>query len=599
MPIFASSTQNGCSSCNDHEQDPFSIKALPRYFFMAPGRKASAENVAESINTATGFQSTTFSPGFFPIVVTTENSPIFFQVQENIEGIISIYQYWFIGGAGSWGYHGEYLEHLNLRLLSVRALNVADIEGDPNTVTANLGTIADGNFIIVANASEHDFSDADKAYYFVYVTDGVSYTQRFIGMPGIYGGGNPAFSSAMFATGPTSETPPVVIPTLSEVNAAGNITPRKINILTGVDDANVKGLKVGNYLPTDPWNMAAITQEYTIDGVRNGLNVEMRGIGAANAANRVVRAGKFVGLINPNGYYISDAGGGSIGVEGVSRFIAGGTGQIMAMTGGYFRVLNDSADPAASILNANGVVVPGCSSAGSPIVRANGIVISEQGDTSQTANSANLVVGSPFANVGNMNGVYTGRYNIFAPGANPNYFKSNTGFNKINPTEAVDIVGNAAVSLAPTLAAHLTRKDYVDAALALKANDLAVMHLATAETVLGTKTFSATQIFATLVANVIRASSSGLYFQNNAGSSLFGQFFNGTGNLALQTGGTLSDDGNKLQVTGNIKLSGVFNYGQFTTAAAPAYVKGGSYFDTTLNKLRIAGATGWETITSS
>jgi hypothetical protein len=36
----------------------------------------------------------------------------------------------------------------------------------------------------------------------------------------------------------------------------------------------------------------------------------------------------------------------------------------------------------------------------------------------------------------------------------------------------------------------------------------------------------------------------------------------------------------------------------YTTAAAPVYVKGGIYFDTTLNKLRIGGATAWETVTS-
>lgn len=33
-------------------------------------------------------------------------------------------------------------------------------------------------------------------------------------------------------------------------------------------------------------------------------------------------------------------------------------------------------------------------------------------------------------------------------------------------------------------------------------------------------------------------------------------------------------------------------------ASAPTYVKGAIYFDTTLNKLRVGGATGWETITS-
>jgi hypothetical protein len=37
---------------------------------------------------------------------------------------------------------------------------------------------------------------------------------------------------------------------------------------------------------------------------------------------------------------------------------------------------------------------------------------------------------------------------------------------------------------------------------------------------------------------------------------------------------------------------------QATTAGKPTYVKGDLYFDTTLNKLRIGGATAWETITS-
>lgn len=35
------------------------------------------------------------------------------------------------------------------------------------------------------------------------------------------------------------------------------------------------------------------------------------------------------------------------------------------------------------------------------------------------------------------------------------------------------------------------------------------------------------------------------------------------------------------------------------TASAPAYAKGRMYFDTTLNKGRIGGATGYETITST
>ena len=40
-------------------------------------------------------------------------------------------------------------------------------------------------------------------------------------------------------------------------------------------------------------------------------------------------------------------------------------------------------------------------------------------------------------------------------------------------------------------------------------------------------------------------------------------------------------------------------YGVPQYASAPPYVKGALYFDTTLNKLRIGGATAWETVTSS
>lgn len=48
-----------------------------------------------------------------------------------------------------------------------------------------------------------------------------------------------------------------------------------------------------------------------------------------------------------------------------------------------------------------------------------------------------------------------------------------------------------------------------------------------------------------------------------------------------------------------LNTSGSFSIFQATTAAAPTYVKGAMYFDTTLNKLRIGGATAWETVTSA
>lgn len=51
-------------------------------------------------------------------------------------------------------------------------------------------------------------------------------------------------------------------------------------------------------------------------------------------------------------------------------------------------------------------------------------------------------------------------------------------------------------------------------------------------------------------------------------------------------------------IAGQLGVTGVLMPVQATTAGAPTYVKGGMYFDTTLNKLRIGGATAWETVTS-
>ena len=48
----------------------------------------------------------------------------------------------------------------------------------------------------------------------------------------------------------------------------------------------------------------------------------------------------------------------------------------------------------------------------------------------------------------------------------------------------------------------------------------------------------------------------------------------------------------------SIRFNGLIFPQQAATASAPAYVEGGVYYDTTLHKLRIGGAAGWETVTS-
>jgi hypothetical protein len=70
-----------------------------------------------------------------------------------------------------------------------------------------------------------------------------------------------------------------------------------------------------------------------------------------------------------------------------------------------------------------------------------------------------------------------------------------------------------------------------------------------------------------------------------------------SGNVVL---GSATDTGTaKLQVTGAILATGTIMPQSAATASAPAYVKGAIYFDTTLNKLRVGGASGWETVTSA
>lgn len=76
--------------------------------------------------------------------------------------------------------------------------------------------------------------------------------------------------------------------------------------------------------------------------------------------------------------------------------------------------------------------------------------------------------------------------------------------------------------------------------------------------------------------------------------------------LKINTTETTTGSGTKLLIdaqVGGVSKWKVQNDGvelpvQAVTASAPTYVKGGIYFDTTLNKLRVGGATAWETITS-
>lgn len=73
------------------------------------------------------------------------------------------------------------------------------------------------------------------------------------------------------------------------------------------------------------------------------------------------------------------------------------------------------------------------------------------------------------------------------------------------------------------------------------------------------------------------------------------------GRLIFKTANSTGTLTEALRIDSNQNITqsnGLFFPIQRTTANAPAYVKGGMYFDTTLNKLMIGGATAWEAVTS-
>lgn len=77
-------------------------------------------------------------------------------------------------------------------------------------------------------------------------------------------------------------------------------------------------------------------------------------------------------------------------------------------------------------------------------------------------------------------------------------------------------------------------------------------------------------------------------FQDQAAVKITG------GDINASLGGTTPAPASVTSLT----ATGLVKPQQATTAGAPAYVKGAMYFDTTLNKLRVGGATAWETVTS-
>ncbi|MCP2027470.1 hypothetical protein L1276_002627 [Flavobacterium sp. HSC-32F16] len=59
------------------------------------------------------------------------------------------------------------------------------------------------------------------------------------------------------------------------------------------------------------------------------------------------------------------------------------------------------------------------------------------------------------------------------------------------------------------------------------------------------------------------------------------------------------DETGLMKQYGNVEITGLTKLGQYTTAARPEWQLGFEFFDTTINKKVIGGASGWEVVTSS
>jgi hypothetical protein len=225
---------------------------------------------------------------------------------------------------------------------------------------------------------------------------------------------------------------------------------KKLGIGVSTIDAIVKHLKVGDGIPSSDNSIIAFTKTYNIvtpvapTTIGNyGVNAEFTGIAQSNVDGRAVVT-KYVSFIDPNGFNLTNSGGSAIGMEGVARLKSTAGGFVEVITGGYFRVLNDN-----DILGTGkvgimaGLVIPthgGFST--NPANWSTGVTINEQNWLSRATNAVNLIIGSP-----NL-GAYippeiTSNYSIYNLSDSPNYFKYRLGLNVKNPTEMLEILGNA------------------------------------------------------------------------------------------------------------------------------------------------------------
>lgn len=162
-------------------------------------------------------------------VITDTNTPVIISVSKAAGRYIFLYK----KGKGIMG--GGASTSSDFFLLAEKTLTETDLNNDPDATIIPLGEVADGDYVAAANTGIYDFSDSGETagtgvvtYYFSYIEDAVLYFVLFVGVPGIYGNGETAFTEADFVASTNSTVEPgTPIPTIDQVLASGHIATNK------------------------------------------------------------------------------------------------------------------------------------------------------------------------------------------------------------------------------------------------------------------------------------------------------------------------------------------------------------------------------------
>ncbi|KAF2518246.1 hypothetical protein E0W68_09485 [Flavobacterium salilacus subsp. salilacus] len=137
------------------------------------------------------------SQPFFLIFDETK-TPIFFVFTRGGKKYIFI----FLDGKGKWGNSPPLISDVNpysvnnVKILSIFNTEPDDVTDNPGATIIDLGNLPTGNYLLAANSTERDFSDAGTfdendnivTYYFSYTQEEVLYFVQFVGAAGIYSG---------------------------------------------------------------------------------------------------------------------------------------------------------------------------------------------------------------------------------------------------------------------------------------------------------------------------------------------------------------------------------------------------------------------------